>query len=214
MTLYEQDIVNNIPVLDLLQNISARMFNMHEENRRLKKQITWHDLRKNPNDLPPLEKGTEFVSINVLTDRGEIACYQHCHGKNYWRDCNWNEIDTPRAWREIPRFEEEEMGKRNQNMRKSRFEEEAAEYIKTHDDYRVFALDDADIMQIFKDGAEIGFQKGIKAKINTTTISDAPINLEKENAELKAQIEELKKYYEGFECVFDFKEFMKGGENK
>lgn len=82
------------------------------------------------------------------------------------------------AWCEIPKYEEEEeeeMGKRNQNMRKSRFEKEAAEYIKTHDDYRVFALDDADIMQIFKDGAEIGFQKGIKAKINTTTISDAPI---------------------------------------
>lgn len=56
------------------------------------------------------------------------------------------------------------MLKRNQNMRKSRFEKEAAEYIKTHDDYRVFSLDDADIMQIFKDGAEIGFQKGIKAQ--------------------------------------------------
>ena len=27
----------------------------------------------------------------------------------------------------------------------------------------------------FKDGAEFGFQKGIKAKINTTTISDCPI---------------------------------------
>lgn len=44
------------------------------------------------------------------------------------------------------------------------FEKEAAEYIKTHDDYRVFSLDDADIMQIFKDGAEIGFRKGIKAQ--------------------------------------------------
>jgi hypothetical protein len=72
------------------------------------------------------------------------------------------------------------MGERNQNMRKSRFEKEAAEYIKTHDDYRVFALDDADIMQIFKDGAEIGFQKGVKAKINTTTISDAPIKAQSE----------------------------------
>lgn len=92
------------------------------------------------------------------------------------------------------------------------FEKEAAEYIKAHDDYRVFSLDDADVMQIFKDGAELGFREGIKAKINTTTISDAPINLEKENAELKAKIEELKKYYEGFEVVFDFKAFMKGGE--
>lgn len=77
---------------------------------------------------------------------------------------------------------DEEMAKRNQNMCKSRFEKEAAEYIKTHDDYRVFALDDADVMQIFKDGAEFGFQKGIKAKINTTTISDCPI---------KPQLEEM-----------------------
>lgn len=72
------------------------------------------------------------------------------------------------------------MGGRNRNMRKSRFEEEAAEYIKTHDDYRVFSLDDADVMQIFKDGAEIGFQKGIKAKINTTTVSDCPIKAQSE----------------------------------
>lgn len=66
----------------------------------------WHDLRKNPDDLPPFEKGAESVSIDVLTDRGEIACYQHGHGENYWRDCNWNEIDPPIAWCEIPKYEE------------------------------------------------------------------------------------------------------------
>lgn len=60
------------------------------------------------------------------------------------------------------------------------FEEEAERYIKTHNDYSVFALDDADLMQIFKDGAKFGFQKGKK-------------ELEKENAELKAKIEKLKK---------------------
>ena len=68
------------------------------------------------------------------------------------------------CFKEKEEEEEEEMGKRNQNMCKSRFEKEAAEYIKTHDDYRVFSLDDADIMQIFKDGAEIGFREGIKAQ--------------------------------------------------
>jgi hypothetical protein len=31
------------------------------------------------------------------------------------------------------------------------------------------------LQSAFKDGAEFGFQKGIKAKINTTTISDCPI---------------------------------------
>lgn len=44
------------------------------------------------------------------------------------------------------------------------FEEEAERYIKTHNDYSVFALDDADLMQIFKDGAELGFREGIKAQ--------------------------------------------------
>ena len=52
------------------------------------------------------------------------------------------------------------------------FEKEAEQYIRTHDDYRVFALDNADIIQIFKDGAKLGFQKGIKAKIKATA---API---------------------------------------
>ena len=103
MILDEQDIGNNIPVSDLLQNISARLFSLHEENRRLKKQITWHDLRKNPDDLPPLEKGSEFESVDVLTDRGEIAFCQYCHGKNCWRDCNLTEIYTPKAWCEIPK---------------------------------------------------------------------------------------------------------------
>lgn len=79
------------------------------------------------------------------------------------------------------------------------FEEEAERYIKTHNDYMVFALDDADLMQIFKDGAKFGFQKGKK-------------ELEEENAKLKAKIEELKKYYEGFEVVFNFKDFMNGGK--
>lgn len=54
------------------------------------------------------------------------------------------------------------------------FEEEAERYIKTHNDYRVFSLDDADVMQIFKDGAEIGFQKGIKAKIKATAVPIKP----------------------------------------
>ena len=64
------------------------------------------------------------------------------------------------------------MGKRNRNMRKSRFEKEAEQYIKTHDDYRVFALDDADLMQIFKDGAELGFQKGIKTQVKEMACCD------------------------------------------
>ena len=51
MTLDEQDIVDNIPMFDLLQNISARLFSLHEENRRLKeKKPKWHKVADG--DLP------------------------------------------------------------------------------------------------------------------------------------------------------------------
>lgn len=52
---------------------------------------------------PPMEKGN--YTINVLTDKGDIAYY------SYDFDC-WiaepssTEIDTPVAWCEIPKFEE------------------------------------------------------------------------------------------------------------
>ena len=41
------------------------------------------------------------------------------------------------------------------------FEKEAEEYIKTHDDYKVFSLKGEDVMQVFKDGAEFGYEQGI-----------------------------------------------------
>lgn len=68
----------------------------------------WHDLRKNPNDLPPLEKGAVVdATIDVLTDRGEIAYYYYDGDESCWCDTNANEIDMPKAWCEIPKFEEE-----------------------------------------------------------------------------------------------------------
>lgn len=66
----------------------------------------WHDLRKDPDDLPPpLEFGS--LSISVLTDKGHEAYF------DYDDDC-WEEdpagceIDPPVAWCEIPKFEEVE----------------------------------------------------------------------------------------------------------
>ena len=47
------------------------------------------------------------------------------------------------------------------------FEKEAEEYAKK--------LLNPSLAYAFKDGAEFDFQKGIKAKINTTTISDYPV---------------------------------------
>jgi len=62
----------------------------------------WHDLQKNPNDLPPTEKGT--VTIDVLTDSGRIAYYFYDEG--CWYDTSYGvEIYPPKAWCEIPIFD-------------------------------------------------------------------------------------------------------------
>lgn len=95
MTLHEQDIVNNIPISDLLMNINARVFSLHEGIRRLKKKKPkWHDLRKNPDDLP---KGEGlFVVYRSL---GKIDGYTVINGfKNPHKDIV--------AWCETPKFEE------------------------------------------------------------------------------------------------------------
>ena len=63
------------------------------------------------------------------------------------------------------------------------FEKEAEEYVikKHHIDKTKLPIDFSlrrefsDDFTDFQKGAEFGFQKGIKAKVNTTTISDCPI---------------------------------------
>jgi hypothetical protein len=67
------------------------------------KASEWHDLRKDPNDLPPVERGS--ASIDVLTDGKGIAYYYY--DESCWCDFNGSEIDPPKAWCEIPKFEEE-----------------------------------------------------------------------------------------------------------
>lgn len=107
MTLHEQKIVNSVSISDLLTNISARVFSMQEEIRRLKKQqVIWHDLRKNPKDLPPVH-GISDCTIDVLTDGGNIAYFDY--NENCWCDSGAHEIDTPIAWCEIPEFKEEKV---------------------------------------------------------------------------------------------------------
>lgn len=63
----------------------------------------WHDLRKNPDDLPPIEKGT--ATIDVLTDSGRLAYY--FYDESCWYDTHSDEIYPPKAWCEIPKYTEE-----------------------------------------------------------------------------------------------------------
>jgi hypothetical protein len=62
----------------------------------------WHDLRKDKNDLPPKMLGNSNFSIEVLSDRGELVCYNfHYCEWFYWRR------GSPIAWCEIPTFDKE-----------------------------------------------------------------------------------------------------------
>ena len=64
----------------------------------------WHDLRKNPNDLPKRMRKS-ILSRTVLNQIGTPCHY------NYELECwqNWSyiEIDTPVAWCEIHTFDKE-----------------------------------------------------------------------------------------------------------
>ena len=59
----------------------------------------WHDLRKNPNDLPEIYMG-------VLNQNGMNVVYDYTN--KVWRNDNAIEYicDDPIAWCEIPTFEE------------------------------------------------------------------------------------------------------------
>ena len=62
----------------------------------------WHDLRKNPADLPPKMVSNHNFSIEVLSDKGELVCYNfHYCEWFYWRS------GEPIAWCELPTFDTE-----------------------------------------------------------------------------------------------------------
>ena len=61
----------------------------------------WHYVKDG--DYPPCEKGS--FTINVLTDRGEIAYYDY-NLKCWVVEPSSAEIDPPTAWCYIPKFEE------------------------------------------------------------------------------------------------------------
>ena len=66
----------------------------------------WHDLRKNPNDLPKRYKHANIRHL-VITNKG-IGHYNFI--KKTWyiynAECNCSFFDTVIAWCEIPKFEE------------------------------------------------------------------------------------------------------------
>lgn len=65
------------------------------------RKTKWHKIADG--DYPPCEKGN--YTINVLTDKGDIAYYSFNY--NCWIiEPTSYEIDPPIAWCELPKFEE------------------------------------------------------------------------------------------------------------
>jgi len=79
----------------------------------------WHDLRIDPNDLPPSDHDVEIVAERRLVGKGIILIMTHAyydtllwHELHHYYDDDEVEInavdDFVIAWREIERFEEDE----------------------------------------------------------------------------------------------------------
>ena len=67
----------------------------------------WHDLRKNRNDIPPLDKDCERTSIKVVDDYGRVITYDY--GSERWRDYEGDSLGLqPDFWCEIPTFTDKE----------------------------------------------------------------------------------------------------------
>lgn len=64
-------------------------------------RLEWHDLRKNPNDLP--EK-INFISKTVVNQIGTPCHYNY--DLKCWQNWSYIKIDTPIVWCEIPKFKD------------------------------------------------------------------------------------------------------------
>lgn len=65
--------------------------------------IVWHDLRKDPNDLPT--QANTGISDYVITDRG--VGYYNGRVKSWWVTNDYALTDKVIAWCETPKFEGE-----------------------------------------------------------------------------------------------------------
>ena len=72
-----------------------------EEGRKEK----WHDLRKNPNDLPK-ERGDYWVKYDDASEeRGDFYDVHYFEPDKSFYKKHWSEIDVI-AWCELPKYEE------------------------------------------------------------------------------------------------------------
>ena len=91
-----------------LCNSELNLASVTEQLEELEKANEWHDLRKNPNDLPKRNNELTDRSDVIITDKG-IAHYNFRKQKWYVHnfECDMSFSEGVIAWCEIPKYTEE-----------------------------------------------------------------------------------------------------------
>lgn len=99
-------------IMEMLNRLNAKYPDeakeLERKNKCAEKDLlhVWHDLRKNPEDLPPVYDQGDYLSKNVLLDAGIIGYYNFSQ-KKWCVGMGHRLIKSVSAWCEIPKFEEE-----------------------------------------------------------------------------------------------------------
>lgn len=64
--------------------------------------MIWHDLKKNPDDLPDSDREV------LVYDTGDYFVYIYKPEERIWEDDYGYTSDYPEAWTDIPKFKEDE----------------------------------------------------------------------------------------------------------
>lgn len=79
-----------------------------EELLDLRKSMKWHDLRKNPNDLPEIDDAVIAMTKNGKYVINKMNYPTDCHGTFLSNRAEWNGSYNVResiiAWMELPQF--------------------------------------------------------------------------------------------------------------
>ena len=98
-----KDDVCTIPYAYSAQKLEQAYLDGLAEGRKEK----WHDLRKNPDDLPKVN--TYVLCVNRKY-RYEVGCIGYVYNNEwYWHNISFNIVE-PIAWCELPKFEEKKNG--------------------------------------------------------------------------------------------------------
>ena len=91
-----------------MYNVGTKLIQKSYETGLHEGQPKWHDLRKDPNDLPKKESNYIVCYIDTACERHSFELgFSNCYGDKHWIDEDAEGYDEGViAWYEIPQFKE------------------------------------------------------------------------------------------------------------